>query len=373
MADEQQQETVSQTHSSDPKTDTADDVRGQSPEIQEEPRVTQAAEPKSELPPKDEEDSQSERSSILSEPKAEPSKAEPSKEEPTQKSEESPKEEPKKEEPKKLEPPKTESPKRDSPRKQETKKEEQKSFKPEPKKEQTRRQQDGRGKGDEESTVSRRRQKVEFFKEELKRLQEYLKRESTKIVPPKRRDYKPFIFNTLEPYYNTHTTRLLVEMPGEAEQLASFTCSSRSTALGLIDPWTDLRMGQEILPQISSRPTTRSDLKSRGRKEGSTRLPKFPVVAIETKDLVSKQLYYNDVPTLCKELKTKYSAQAQGRRAADYKRTQQDFYRMDLDRMDQVPEGNRGHLTSTYMAYLNTPGSRRALNECVRTMHGKAH
>ena len=34
------------------------------------------------------------------------------------------------------------------------------------------------------------------------------------------------------------------------------------------------------------------------RKEGSTRLPKFPVVTLETKELATKQLYYSDVPML---------------------------------------------------------------------------
>ena len=59
---------------------------------------------------------------------------------------------------------------------------------------------------------------------------------------------------------------------------------------------------------------------------------------------------------------------------ADYKRTQQDFYRMDLDRLDQVAPTSRRHLTATYMAYLqNTPGSRRAVSECVRSLEGKAN
>nr|KAG5710896.1 hypothetical protein BaRGS_027047 [Batillaria attramentaria] len=184
------------------------------------------------------------------------------------------------------------------------------------------------------------------------------------------RKYTPFIFNTLEPYYNTHTTRFLIELP--EEQFHAY--SSRSTAIGLCDPWVDLRMDQELLPSISSRPTTRHDTTGRSskrgghhkekkgegpnRKEGSTRLPKFPVVNLETKELATKQLYYSDVPMLRKELKDKYSSQAKQKIDADYKRTQQDFYRMDLDRMDKVAPTSRRHLTSTYMAYLqNTPGA----------------
>ena len=61
-----------------------------------------------------------------------------------------------------------------------------------------------------ETSCGRSRQRA-FFQEELRRLQENLKRESSKIVQPNRRKYTPFVFNTLEPYYNTHTTRYLIE------------------------------------------------------------------------------------------------------------------------------------------------------------------
>ena len=36
----------------------------------------------------------------------------------------------------------------------------------------------------------------------------------------------------------------------------------------------------------------------------------------------------------------------------DYKRTRDDFYRMELDRLDQVSKGNRGNLCNSYLAYL---------------------
>lgn len=239
--------------------------------------------------------------------------------------------------------------------------------------------------GDKSESSGGRSRQREFFKEELRRLEGGLKRESSKIVPPSRRMYTPFIFNTLEPYYNTHTTRFLIEMPDEQSQ----SYSSRSTAIGLCDPWVDLRMDHELLPQISARPFTRhntaghsskrgSHKEKKGdgpnRKEGSTHLPKFPVVSLETKELATKQLSYSDVPMLRKELKTKYSSQSKQKVDQDYKRTQQDFYRMDLDRLDHVAPNNRRHLTSTYMAYLqNTPGSRRAVTECVQRLEGKAN
>ncbi|RUS76164.1 hypothetical protein EGW08_016076, partial [Elysia chlorotica] len=113
---------------------------------------------------------------------------------------------------------------------------------------------------------------------------------------------------------------------------------------------------------------------SPARKGGSTRLPKFPVVNLETRDLATKQLFYSDVPALRHELKTKYSSSAKTKVAEDYERTQQDFYRMELDKLDQVHPINRKHMTSAYFAYLqNTPGSKKAINECVRGLRsGKA-
>ncbi|XP_070209070.1 neurofilament heavy polypeptide-like isoform X2 [Littorina saxatilis] len=350
-----------------------------------------AEEQKTEEPAK-EQPKQQEEVKKTEEPKQEEVKEAPSKTEEAQKSKEGTKEE----EPRGAEATKEEEPKKAEPKKEQPK------PKPESKKEEARKEDVRKGEaGKEESrrddksvkqsevdnedqseTSEGRVRQREFFKEELRRLQDGLKRESSKIVPPNRRKYTPFVFNTLEPYYNTYTTRYLIDMPDESEQF--FTFSSRNTAQGLTDPWTDLRMDQEILPQISSRPNTRSEPKLRrkkgkkssepNRKEGSTRLPKFPVVTLETKELATKQLYHSDVPMLRKELKTKYSSQARTKVDADYKRTQQDFYRMELDRMEKVAPTSRRHLTSTYMAYLqNTPGSRRAVSDCVRTLEGKAN
>ena len=40
---------------------------------------------------------------------------------------------------------------------------------------------------------------------------------------------------------------------------------------------------------------------------------------------------------------------------------------MELDKLDEVHPVNRKHMKSAYFAYLqNTPGSKKAINECVR-------
>lgn len=57
---------------------------------------------------------------------------------------------------------------------------------------------------------------------------------------------------------------------------------------------------------------------------------------------------------------------------ADYSRTKDDFYRMDLDRLDEVHPINRRHMRKAYFAYLqNTPGSKKAIKECVKDLNGE--
>lgn len=66
------------------------------------------------------------------------------------------------------------------------------------------------------------------------------------------------------------------------------------------------------------------------------------------------------------ELKKTYSSQAEGKQEAEYKRTKQDFYRMELDRMEDYHPSSRPMMRKTYFAYLqNNPGSKRAVK--VRT------
>jgi hypothetical protein len=46
----------------------------------------------------------------------------------------------------------------------------------------------------------------------------------------------------------------------------------------------------------------------------------------------------------------------------DYKRTKDDFYRMELDKLDDVHPLNRPHMRKAYFAYpQNTPGSKKLM------------
>lgn len=69
------------------------------------------------------------------------------------------------------------------------------------------------------------------------------------------------------------------------------------------------------------------------------------------------------------EMDQRFSINAPTKVDSDYKRTKDDFYRMDLDKLDEIHPMNRPHMRKAYFAYLqNTPGSRKAVTECVRSL-----
>ena len=69
------------------------------------------------------------------------------------------------------------------------------------------------------------------------------------------------------------------------------------------------------------------------------------------------------------ELRKKYSTNANEKVDEDYKRTKNDFYRMELDKLEDVHPMSRPNMRAAYFAYLqNTPGSKKAVYECVKTV-----
>ena len=85
-----------------------------------------------------------------------------------------------------------------------------------------------------------------------------------------------------------------------------------------------------------------------------------------------------EVELFRQEVMGRYKHDAPKKLNSDYSRTKDDFYRMDLDRLDEVHPINRPHMRKAYFAYLqNTPGSKKAIKECVKDLNGeqaqKAH
>ena len=72
------------------------------------------------------------------------------------------------------------------------------------------------------------------------------------------------------------------------------------------------------------------------------------------------------------ELKKCYSSSAEGKIDEEYKRTKDDYYRMELDKVEEYHPSNRANMRATYFAYLqNNPGSRKAIYECVKSTEQK--
>lgn len=88
--------------------------------------------------------------------------------------------------------------------------------------------------------------------------------------------------------------------------------------------------------------------------------------------MLAKPDIKNNIDFFCRvDMQKKYSLQADKRVQRDYKRTKDDFYRMELNRLDAVHPLNRPHMRKAYFAYLqNTPGSRKAVIDCVKTLDG---
>lgn len=63
-------------------------------------------------------------------------------------------------------------------------------------------------------------------------------------------------------------------------------------------------------------------------------------------------------------IRSRYTAQAENQIEKDYKRTNDDIYRMQLDNLAGYHESNRNNMVQVYHSYLeNTPGSKKAIRE----------
>ena len=68
-------------------------------------------------------------------------------------------------------------------------------------------------------------------------------------------------------------------------------------------------------------------------------------------------------------LKVQYSSNSQDRFKRDYQRTQQDWTRMELDKLRDIHEVNRSHMRITCGTYLGTStGSRKAIKSLTKVL-----
>jgi len=181
-------------------------------------------------------------------------------------------------------------------------------------------------------------------------------------------DFMPVVYNNLKPYSDTSAARRIFE----EENQPLYEARVKLTAVGLVEPAIAQRMEVELDPLKEKCLTPRkSDLKQKAEKEelppGSHRLPKMPRVNIDEGPYVNQVVDFDDVPRLRHEALMMYSAQSSSKEKEDCQRTRDDFYRMELHKLEMVRPGNRVMMANIYRAYLkNSPGSRKALRDCLK-------
>lgn len=225
----------------------------------------------------------------------------------------------------------------------------------------------------------REKQKKQHFVAEYERLKTSLAKEATRIAKPEFKEYSPFIWTSLKPYYNTYTVQFMLDLPEHVRH----GYITRKTAIGLVDPEVSHSMDvvvdsvPESLPMDPKETYFWMKQKSpRARKtdptgmDGSTRLPKWPVVKFQKPEIgLQEQINWGDVPKLREQLKERYGGNADVRYKSDYTRTKQDWYRMELEELKNINEVNRGHMQLTCHTYLGTsPGSKKAVASLAKVL-----
>ncbi|XP_072029400.1 uncharacterized protein [Amphiura filiformis] len=222
-----------------------------------------------------------------------------------------------------------------------------------------------------EETAEEKRKRQ--FEAEFTRLKQSLEKESTRIVKPEFKPYSPFIFSSLEPYYNTYAVEFILDYPDHVKH--GFI--TRKTAIGMVDPEVSHRMDvdlDDVPPSTPRSPRVENPepkmTQDGNEKEGSTRLPKWPIVEIvKSGPMTKERLNWADVPKLREELRTKYSSNAQERRKKDYQRTKQDWTRMELQKLKEIHEVNRSHMQVTCTTYLGTStGGKAAVKSLAKVL-----
>ncbi|CAF5053836.1 unnamed protein product [Rotaria magnacalcarata] len=237
---------------------------------------------------------------------------------------------------------------------------------------------------------------------------------------PPHKAHEPFVYNDLKPYFDTSNVENAIHEPLE-HQAGYYT---RVTALRIVEPWEahgmdygvnyellkqrrlrgysakrllPTRNGMMLLPPPSlpfggqithinptkvdrsrssvsskSRPTARysnqqsqtTTNESIDRTQGSTHLPEFPCVTMEKPSEYHRPLTLNDVSNIRSYIRSHSALRANCQKEKDYKRTQDDFYRMQLDSVAGHHPRTRDNMVRVYRSYLGTtPGSRKAVRD----------
>ncbi|CAF0819854.1 unnamed protein product [Rotaria sp. Silwood1] len=211
--------------------------------------------------------------------------------------------------------------------------------------------------------------KEDYVQTELRRLRGNLHSESLKLRRPLHKAHEPFVYNDLKPYFDTSSVEKAIHEPLDT----STGYYTRLTALRIVEPWEaygmDYGVNYELLKQRRNRghSAKRSTIKtdeSIDRTQGSTHLPEFPCVSMQKPVEYERPLTMNDVSSIRSFIQTNKTIKADHKKEKDYKRTQEDFFRMQLDNAAGHSPTHRENMVRVYHSYLGTtPGSKKALRD----------
>ena len=224
--------------------------------------------------------------------------------------------------------------------------------------------------------------------------------------PPKKRPYFPYIYNGLDPYFNTDVLDCMVKQctRGRTHSIREI----RPIVENLVTPAEDFNMEKKVkpLPPVkellrdkhgNAYPADRQESMRMSQEKLSYIHPSVPEKykehRFETKNLsfsssqakasISKKhigpdysqqatASYKDIEKVRQWAKRERKLWCELKEASEYERTMNDFYHFELYKLDEMRPKTRQNMRLCYEAYLsNTDGSRRALKESLAEVDKK--
>lgn len=207
---------------------------------------------------------------------------------------------------------------------------------------------------------------------ELQRLKTQMIEFRQSVHRPPVRPFTPDIFNSLSPYYNQYLVNSTIQDLQQEHRIPR-GFGHRPTALGVVDPEVAWKMDNFPNPVQQSRLPGRlfhatewsRNTATSHDNQGSTRLPPLPMPCFprfNQSHYQPNRMTYNELTNFRQDLNDTFKRQAQKQAKSDYERTVQDWHRMNLAELKNLPPSPRYHMKKAIVSYLGTSrGSSRAL------------
>ncbi|XP_028405169.1 uncharacterized protein LOC114527660 isoform X2 [Dendronephthya gigantea] len=231
--------------------------------------------------------------------------------------------------------------------------------------------------GDTKAVSSYEEKQHQLLLADCQRLKKEMTKVRSTIQRPPLKPFTPYLFNSLEPYYNQyivdHVVGELQEDQTQEEERPRTNYGQRATSLGIVEPQVSWRMDNVPGPFRSSRlqTSTTSQKKWSGATQhdaslGSTRLPPFPKPSfpkISIPEYSASKMDYSKVLKFRIEMDQKIENLNKKKVRMDYNRTMKDWERMNLNELKELPPYSRYHVSKAIKTYFGTSkGATQAVN-----------